>query len=144
MLRECHQQRAQQARLAAVRAPGCSTASARSASVAAYPAFGPQEQFHIAHVRVISSKAVDARGCAVGAAGGGFGGNLFSRWRESEATLWRDSRKVISSLPSSKPAKLGRFFTAEQIRSILELALQPWHTIFGIAAMTGLMPGTLD
>ena len=43
-------------------------------------------------------------------------------------------------IPSSKPANLGRFFTA-QMRSILELALQPWHTIFGIAAMTGLMPG---
>lgn len=43
-------------------------------------------------------------------------------------------------IPSSKPAKLGRFFTA-RMRSILELALQPWHTIFGIAAMTGLMPG---
>jgi len=44
-------------------------------------------------------------------------------------------------IPCSKPAKPGRFFTAEQMRSILALASEPWHTIFAIAAMTGLRPG---
>jgi len=39
------------------------------------------------------------------------------------------------------PVKPGRFFTAEQVRSILALASEPWHTIFALAAMTGLRPG---
>jgi integrase len=33
------------------------------------------------------------------------------------------------------------FWTAQQIRPILELVLEPWHTIFAMAAMTGLRPG---
>ena len=44
-------------------------------------------------------------------------------------------------IPCSKPGKPGRFFTAEQVRSILALALEPWRTIFALAAMTGLRPG---
>lgn len=44
-------------------------------------------------------------------------------------------------IPCSKPGKPARFFTAEQARSILTLASQPWHTIFALAAMTGLRPG---
>ncbi|MBZ5702597.1 MAG: site-specific integrase [Acidobacteriia bacterium] len=44
-------------------------------------------------------------------------------------------------MPCSKPGKPGRFFTAEQARSILALASEPWHTIFALAAMTGLRPG---
>ena len=44
-------------------------------------------------------------------------------------------------IPCSKPGKPGRFFTAEQVRSILTLALEPWFTIFALAAMTGLRPG---
>jgi integrase len=44
-------------------------------------------------------------------------------------------------IPCSKPSKPGRFFTAEQIRSILVLASEPWRTIFTLAAMTGLRPG---
>src|SRR5215470_321582 len=44
-------------------------------------------------------------------------------------------------IPCSKPSKPGRFFTAEQIRSILALASEPWRTIFAVAAMTGLRPG---
>jgi integrase len=44
-------------------------------------------------------------------------------------------------IPCSKPGKPGRFFTAEQVRSILALASEPWRTIFAIAAMTGLRPG---
>jgi integrase len=44
-------------------------------------------------------------------------------------------------IPDSKPGKPGRFFTAEQVRSILALAAEPWHTIFALAAMTGLRPG---
>lgn len=44
-------------------------------------------------------------------------------------------------IPCAKPSKPGRFFTAEQIRSILALASEPWRTIFALAAMTGLRPG---
>jgi len=44
-------------------------------------------------------------------------------------------------MPCSKPGRPGRFFTAEQVRSILALASEPWQTIFGLAAMTGLRPG---
>jgi integrase len=44
-------------------------------------------------------------------------------------------------IPCLKPGKPGRFFTAEQVRSILALALEPWFTIFALAAMTGLRPG---
>lgn len=44
-------------------------------------------------------------------------------------------------IPCSKPGKPGRFFAAEQVRSILTLASEPWRTIFALAAMTGLRPG---
>jgi len=44
-------------------------------------------------------------------------------------------------IPRSKPSKPGRFFTVEQMRAILALASEPWHTIFTLAAMTGLRPG---
>ena len=44
-------------------------------------------------------------------------------------------------IPSSKPGKPGRFFTAEQVRSILSLASEPWRTMFALAAMTGFRPG---
>lgn len=44
-------------------------------------------------------------------------------------------------IPCAKPSKPGRFFTAEQVRSILGHASEPWHTIFALAAMTGLRPG---
>jgi integrase len=44
-------------------------------------------------------------------------------------------------IPCSKPSKPGRFFTPEQIRSILALASKPWRTLFTLAAMTGLRPG---
>jgi integrase len=44
-------------------------------------------------------------------------------------------------IPASRPAKPGRFFTAEQVRSILSLSMEPWRTIFTLAAMTGLRPG---
>jgi integrase len=44
-------------------------------------------------------------------------------------------------IPYAKPSMPGRFFTAEQIRSILELASEPWRTIFALAAMTGLRSG---
>jgi integrase len=44
-------------------------------------------------------------------------------------------------IPCSKPGKPGRFFTAEQVRSILALASEPWRTIFALGAMTGLRPG---
>jgi integrase len=44
-------------------------------------------------------------------------------------------------IPCSKPSKPGRFFTAEQVRSILAIAEEPWRTIFALAAMTGARPG---
>ncbi len=39
------------------------------------------------------------------------------------------------TIPSSKPSKPGRFFTAEQVRSILALASEPWGTVFTLAGM---------
>jgi integrase len=47
----------------------------------------------------------------------------------------------LPKLPREGAGKPGRFFTAEQVRSILALALEPWFTIFALAAMTGLRPG---
>jgi integrase len=44
-------------------------------------------------------------------------------------------------IPAARPSKPGRFFTANQIRSILGIASEPWRTIFTHAAMTGLRPG---
>jgi integrase len=44
-------------------------------------------------------------------------------------------------MPCSTPGKPGRFFTVEQIRSILVIAKEPWRTIFTLAPMTGLRPG---
>jgi integrase len=44
-------------------------------------------------------------------------------------------------VPCSNPGKPARFFMAEQVRSILALASEPWRTIFALAAMTGLRPG---
>jgi integrase len=44
-------------------------------------------------------------------------------------------------IPCAKPSRPGRFFTAEQVRSILARASEPWHTMFALAAMTGLRPG---
>jgi integrase len=45
------------------------------------------------------------------------------------------------TIPSSGPSRPGRFFTAEQVRSILALASEPWRTIFTLAVVTGLRPG---
>lgn len=39
------------------------------------------------------------------------------------------------------PGKPGRFFTAEQVRSTLALASEPWHAVFALAAMTRPRPG---
>jgi integrase len=50
-------------------------------------------------------------------------------------------RQADLVIPYSQPSKPGRFFTAEQVRSILALASEPWQTIFALAAMTGLRPG---
>jgi integrase len=50
-------------------------------------------------------------------------------------------RQADLVIPCAKPSKPGRFFTAEQVRSILALASEPWRTIFALAAMTGLRPG---
>lgn len=44
-------------------------------------------------------------------------------------------------IPCARPGKPGRFFTVEQVRSILAIASEPWYTIFALAAMTGLRPG---
>jgi integrase len=59
------------------------------------------------------------------------------KWGYS-VTGFRQSELVI---PCSKPSKPGRFFTADQVRSILALASEPWRTIFARAAMTGARPG---
>ena len=44
-------------------------------------------------------------------------------------------------ISSNKPAKPGRFFTANEARGIITSADEPWKTIFALAAMTGLRPG---
>jgi integrase len=44
-------------------------------------------------------------------------------------------------IPCAKPSKPGRFFTADQMRSIMEMASEPWRTMFTLAAMTGMRPG---
>jgi integrase len=45
------------------------------------------------------------------------------------------------TIPASKPAKPGRFFTAEQVRAILALASEPWRSMFTLGAVAGLRPG---
>src|SRR5262249_25757507 len=44
-------------------------------------------------------------------------------------------------IPAAEPSKPARFFTADQIRSIVTIASEPWRTIFSLAAMTGMRPG---
>jgi integrase len=50
-------------------------------------------------------------------------------------------RQVDLTIPSSRPSRPGRFFTAENVIAILEKATDPWRTMFAVAAMTGLRPG---
>lgn len=45
------------------------------------------------------------------------------------------------TIPNEHVRSATRFFTADQARQIIESAEQPWKTLFGIAAMTGLRPG---
>ncbi len=59
------------------------------------------------------------------------------KWNYAVAGFRQDDLVI----PSSKPARPGRFFTSEQMRSIISLASEPWRTIFALAAMTGLRPG---
>ena len=70
-------------------------------------------------------------------------GTLFSILKT--ARKWgyvvNEVRQTDLAISSSKPSRAGRFFTAEQVVSIIERASEPWHTVFSIAAMTGLRPG---
>lgn len=50
-------------------------------------------------------------------------------------------RQADLAIPSSRPSRPGRFFTAENVIAILEKAADPWRTIFGVAALTGMRPG---
>lgn len=52
-----------------------------------------------------------------------------------------DVRQGDLVIPASCPSKPGRFFTVEQVRSILALASDPWRAIFALAAMAGLRAG---
>ena len=45
------------------------------------------------------------------------------------------------ALPAEDVREQARFFTADQARRILEVALEPYQTMFAIAAMTGLRAG---
>jgi len=45
------------------------------------------------------------------------------------------------TLPADKIHNQPRFFTGEQARKIITIACDPWRTMFGIAAMTGLRVG---
>lgn len=49
-----------------------------------------------------------------------------------------DVRQADLVIPASRPSKPGRFFTAEQVRSILSLSSEPWRSMFALAAMAGL------
>jgi integrase len=70
-------------------------------------------------------------------------GTLFSILRT--ARQWgyvvNEIRQSDLSIPSSKPSKPGRSFTAANVIAILEKAAEPWRTIFAVAAMTGMRPG---
>jgi len=45
------------------------------------------------------------------------------------------------ALPVEEVRKQARFFTGEEARKIIMLAVDPYRTMFAIAAMTGLRPG---
>ena len=44
-------------------------------------------------------------------------------------------------LPAESVRKAPRFFTASQAVEIIEVAREPWRTVFSVAAMTGMRPG---
>lgn len=50
-------------------------------------------------------------------------------------------RQADLTIPNHKPAREGRSFSAEQVIAILEGSVQPWRTVFYVAAMTGMRPG---
>ncbi|MGC1105471.1 MAG: tyrosine-type recombinase/integrase [Candidatus Acidiferrales bacterium] len=52
-----------------------------------------------------------------------------------------DVRHADLVIPASRPSRPSRFFTAEQVRSILSFASEPWRTMFALAAMAGLRAG---
>jgi len=70
-------------------------------------------------------------------------GTLFSILKT--ARQWgyvvNEIRQADLAIPSSKPSKAGKSFTAGEVVAILEKAADPWHTIFAVAAMTGMRPG---
>ena len=70
-------------------------------------------------------------------------GTLSSMMRT--AKQWGYSTQAVSTgelaLPSDKIRKQPRFFNAEEARSIITIAPEPYRTMFAIAAMTGLRVG---
>jgi integrase len=70
-------------------------------------------------------------------------GTLFSIFKT--ARQWgyvvNETRQADLAIPSARPSRPGRFFTAENVVAILEKAEDPWRTIFAVAAMTGMRPG---
>lgn len=50
-------------------------------------------------------------------------------------------RQTDLAIPNNVPARQGRSFSFEQVIAILEKAVEPWRTIFYVAAMTGMRPG---
>lgn len=44
-------------------------------------------------------------------------------------------------LPADSIRKCPPFFTALQAAAIIDVACEPWHTVFAVAAMTGMRPG---
>jgi integrase len=70
-------------------------------------------------------------------------GTLFSILKAARQWSYvvTEIRQADLVIPSSRPSRPGRFFTAENVIAILEKAEDPWRTIFAVAAMTGMRPG---
>jgi integrase len=70
-------------------------------------------------------------------------GTLFSILRT--ARKWgyvvNEIHQTDLAISSSKPSRPGKSFTAEQVIAIIKKAEEPWHTIFSVAALTGMRPG---
>ena len=70
-------------------------------------------------------------------------GTLSSMMRT--AKLWGYCTQPVSAgelaLPTEEVREQTRFFNGEEARKIITLAIEPYRTMFAIAAMTGLRPG---
>jgi integrase len=70
-------------------------------------------------------------------------GTLFSMLKTARqwGYIVSEIRQADLTIPTSRPSRPGRSFTAENVIAILEKAEDPWRVIFATAAMTGMRPG---